>query len=121
MKAKLVVGPDLWRRLGSAFDLADFLTWRATGSTSRSACTLTCKWTYLGHERRWDADYFQSIGLAELCANDFDRIGTTIVDAPRDLAGMDIVFTILANDADCDGFEVDGGCPTFLITPCFSL
>ncbi len=73
--------PEIFGKAEHFFDLTDFLTWRATGSLARSICTVTCKWTYLGHERRWDADYFQSIGLAELCANDFDRIGTAIVDA----------------------------------------
>ena len=37
------------------FDLTDFLTWRATASRARSMCTVTCKWTYLAHEARWDA------------------------------------------------------------------
>lgn len=73
--------PEIFGKAEHFFDLTDFLTWRATGSLARSICTVTCKWTYLGHERRWDAGYFQSIGLAELCANDFDRIGTTVVDA----------------------------------------
>ena len=41
------------------FDLTDFLTWKATGSLARSSCTVTCKWTYLAHERRWDPDYFR--------------------------------------------------------------
>ena len=26
--------PDLWQRAGYIFDLADFLTWKATGTTS---------------------------------------------------------------------------------------
>ena len=42
--------PETWARAGRFFDLADFLTWRATGSLARSECTLTCKWTYLAHE-----------------------------------------------------------------------
>ncbi len=62
-------------------DLADFLTWRATGSLSRSVCTVTCKWTYLAHEKRWNADYFQAIGLGDLAEEDFTRIGTDIVPA----------------------------------------
>ena len=41
---------------------------------------MTCKWTYLAHEKRWDADYFRTIGLEELAENDFARIGSTIVD-----------------------------------------
>ncbi|MBB3609638.1 FGGY-family carbohydrate kinase [Rhizobium sp. BK602] len=69
------------------FDLADYLTWRATGSLSRSVCTVTCKWTYLAHEKRWDAAYFRDIGLAELADEDFARIGTDIVDPGSALGG----------------------------------
>lgn len=62
------------------FDLADWLTWRATGSLARSSCTVTCKWTYLAHEKRWDADFFRSIGLGALANEGFFRIGTEVVD-----------------------------------------
>ncbi|QIP94370.1 D-ribulokinase [Serratia fonticola] len=60
------------------FDLADFLTWRATGDLARSVCTVTCKWTYLAHEKRWDPDYFRTIGLEELADEAFRRIGDRI-------------------------------------------
>ena len=36
--------PEAWARAAHLFDLADFLTWRATGGAARSACTMTCKW-----------------------------------------------------------------------------
>ncbi|PHM31195.1 FGGY-family carbohydrate kinase [Xenorhabdus innexi] len=62
------------------FDLADFLTWKSTSSLSRSTCTVTCKWTYLAHEKRWDADYFRQIGLSELADENFSRIGQNIVE-----------------------------------------
>jgi D-ribulokinase len=67
-------------------DLADFLTWRASGSLARSTCTVTCKWTYLAHEGRWDPSYFRQIGLADLADGGFDRIGTEIVPAGTALA-----------------------------------
>lgn len=73
--------PETFTDAGYFFDLADYLTWRSTGSTDRSICTTTCKWTYLGHERRWDESYFRQIGLAELADERFARIGTNIVDA----------------------------------------
>lgn len=61
------------------FDLPDFLSWRASGSLARSTCTVTCKWTYLAHEGRWDAGYFHEIGLGDLAEAGFARIGTQIV------------------------------------------
>jgi D-ribulokinase len=64
---------------GHFFDLADYLTWRATGSLARSMCTVTCKWNYLAHERRWSAPYFKRIGLEDFVLEDYARIGTEIV------------------------------------------
>ncbi|RCW21076.1 FGGY-family pentulose kinase [Ciceribacter lividus] len=61
--------PDLWASAGLFFDLADFLTWRATGSPARSLCTLTAKWNYLAHEGKgWKPDFFSAIGLDDLVA-----------------------------------------------------
>lgn len=41
--------PQSWARAGMMFDLADFLSWKVTGSFARSQSTITCKWTYLAH------------------------------------------------------------------------
>jgi D-ribulokinase len=60
------------------FDLSDFLTWRATNDDTRSSCTLTCKWTYLGHEGRFDGSFFQQIGLGVLEDESFRRIGSRV-------------------------------------------
>ncbi|WP_414470809.1 FGGY-family carbohydrate kinase [Microvirga sp. M2] len=60
-------------------DLADFLTWKATASLARSTCTVTCKWTYLAHENRWDDGYFRKVGLGALADEGFSRIGTEVV------------------------------------------
>ena len=67
------------------FDLTDYLTWRATGDLARSICTVTCKWTYLAHENRWDKSYFEEIGLSDLAETNFARIGTKIVTAGTSL------------------------------------
>ncbi|WP_410218990.1 FGGY-family carbohydrate kinase [Paracoccus sp. (in: a-proteobacteria)] len=72
--------PEVFAAARHFFDLTDFLTWKATGSLARSTCTVTCKWTYLAHEARWDADYFRSIGLGELADEGFARIGTEVVE-----------------------------------------
>src|SRR6516165_3451291 len=64
---------------GHFFDLADYLSFRASGSLARSTCTVTCKWNYLAHETRWSASYFQRVGLQEFVTDDYRRIGTEIV------------------------------------------
>lgn len=69
---------DTFARAGQFFDLPDYLTWAATGSLARSACTVTCKWTYLAHEETWDASYFEQIGLGVLADEEFARIGQSI-------------------------------------------
>ena len=86
--------PQSWQRIARVFDLTDYLTYRACGSSSRSLCTVGCKWTYqhkssrcnysriicLSHEwsqgaaelpaTGWDSQFFQQIGLGDLsCAN----------------------------------------------------
>jgi FGGY-family pentulose kinase/HAD superfamily hydrolase (TIGR01509 family) len=59
--------PDTWAKAGHCFDLADFLPWKASGSTARSECTLTCKWTYLAHETPgWQADFLARVGVEDL-------------------------------------------------------
>jgi len=78
--------PDCWARTKHFFDLPDYLTYSATGDTTRSLCSTVCKWTYLGHEDgenpdsvgRWDPTYFKSIGLGDLVEEGFARIGTRV-------------------------------------------
>ena len=72
--------PEVFAAAWQFFDLTDFLTWRATGDLSRSTCTVTCKWTYLAHERRWDESYFRTVGLGVLADEAFARIGQNVVD-----------------------------------------
>ncbi len=78
--------PASYARAAKFFDLADYLTWRATGCDARSLCTMVCKWTYLGHEGAggsWDAAYFQAIGLDDLftlgkVSSDIRPMGTNL-------------------------------------------
>ena len=80
--------PEAFAAAWQFFDLADYLGWRATGSLVRSTCTLTCKWTYLAHERRWDESYFRAIGLGVLADEQFARIGTEIVEPGTPIGGL---------------------------------
>lgn len=72
--------PEVFARAAHFMDLADFLTWKASGDLARSTNTVTCKWTYLAHEGRWDASYFHRIGLGMLADEGFARIGARVVD-----------------------------------------
>lgn len=90
------------------FDLTDFLTWKATGSLARSACTVTCKWTYLAHESRWDPTYFRQIGLAELADEGFARIGREVVD-PGTALGQGLTKAAAADLGLLPGTAVGAG------------
>jgi FGGY-family pentulose kinase len=78
--------PDTWKKATHFFDLPDYLVFRATGEDVRSACTTTCKWTYLAHQDSaktgsigtWDDSYFEEVGLADLTDEGYKRIGTQI-------------------------------------------
>lgn len=90
------------------FDLSDFLGWKATGSLERSSCTVTCKWTYLAHERRWAPDYFRAIGLGDLADENFRRIGQEIVE-PGTLLGDGLTETAAAELGLHPGTAVGAG------------
>ena len=56
-----------WLDVGYLFDLADFLTWRATDDATRSLCTLTAKWNYLNDETGgWSPEFLSLVGLSDL-------------------------------------------------------
>jgi D-ribulokinase len=42
-------------------------------------CTVTCKWNFLAHERRWSDSYFECIGLGDLASDNHAKIGNEIV------------------------------------------
>src|SRR5882762_9587464 len=71
--------PSTYNGAGHFFDLADYLSFRATGSTVRSICTLACKWNFLAHERRWSGSYFERIGLGDLASENYAKIGNEVV------------------------------------------
>jgi D-ribulokinase len=100
--------PQSFERAGHFFDLTDFLTWRASGSRRRSVCTLTCKWTYLAHERRWAIDFFNELGLQALAADGFARIGADVVE-PGTPLGAGLTAEAAAAMGLPVGVKVGGG------------
>ncbi len=115
--------PRTWKRTARFFDLPDFLVYRATGNDVRSLCTTVCKWTYLGHEGRWDEAYFRAVGLGDLADEGFARIGTRVrpmgeragtlgEHAARELglrAGIPVGVSII--DAHAGGIGILGAAP----------
>ncbi len=98
--------PASWRRAGLFLDLADYFTYRATGSDVRSLCTTVCKWTYLGHEERWPREYFRAGGLDDLFRGGpggGSRIGSQVRPIGERLGG-------LTAEAACD-LGLDPGIP----------
>ncbi|WRT64772.1 uncharacterized protein IL334_001706 [Kwoniella shivajii] len=73
------------------FDLPDWLTYNATASPARSACSLTCKFSFVppgakmvhecdgGQEEiskdGWSSRFFNKIGLDQMVKDDFDQLG----------------------------------------------
>jgi FGGY-family pentulose kinase len=77
-----------YERASRFLDLPDFLTYRATGNDTRSLCTTVCKWTYLGKEGRFDDSYFAAIGLGDLSADGYARIGKRVRPIAERVGGL---------------------------------
>lgn len=56
--------------------MSDYVSFRATSSRSRSCCTTTCKWTFC---EKWSDSFFEQIGLEDLVAEGYERIGGHVV------------------------------------------
>ncbi|XP_061173528.1 FGGY carbohydrate kinase domain-containing protein-like isoform X2 [Saccostrea echinata] len=73
--------PDSWKKAHHFFDLPDFLTWKATESSTRSLCSLVCKWSYHADNKGiqgWNQDFYRTIGLEDLLQDDAKKIGTKV-------------------------------------------
>ncbi|CAG4988412.1 unnamed protein product [Parnassius apollo] len=80
-----------WAEFGYFFDLPDFLTWKATGSQSRSLCSLVCKWNYecsTDGKKGWNENFLHSIGLGELVEHDYKKIGNQVLMPGEKCGGL---------------------------------
>ncbi|QLQ82436.1 hypothetical protein HG537_0H01980 [Torulaspora globosa] len=71
------------------FDLADYLTFKATNKDTRSFCSTVCKQGLLpigveGSQEGWSREFLTNIGLEELIENDFARIGGSVQTSEGD-------------------------------------
>jgi D-ribulokinase len=100
--------PDTIASAGHLFDLTDFLSFRATGSLTRSLCTATCKFGYLAHEGRWPDAFFDSVGLGFLKRDDYALIGARPAP-PGSPLGRGLTAEAAANMALRAGTPVGAG------------
>ncbi|KAG6448297.1 FGGY carbohydrate kinase domain-containing protein isoform X2 [Manduca sexta] len=83
--------PNKWSEFGYFYDLPDFLTWKATGSMSRSLCSLVCKWNYecsTDGKQGWNLEFLNEIGLEDLAENNFSKIGNTVLSPGEYCGGL---------------------------------
>ena len=62
------------------YDLTDALTHMATNNEKRSYCSVVCKQGFVpvgvdGSTKGWQDDFLKSIGLEDLCEDNFRRLG----------------------------------------------
>lgn len=73
------ISADVFNRC-KFYDLSDFLTFRATGSQTKSLCAAACKQGFLpngveGSTDGWSASFLTAIGLEELTHNNYAKLG----------------------------------------------
>jgi ribulose kinase len=67
------MSPDLFSRC-QFFDLPDYLTYRATGFSTRSCCSLICKCSYVAGTG-WQSEFFNGIGLSDFVESNYKQLG----------------------------------------------
>lgn len=87
------------------YDLADYLTHKATGSEARSFCSTVCKQGFVppgvdGLTTGWLADFLHQVDLPELVAHDFEKLGGVPGRNGQFLSAGDVVGKLTAASAD---------------------
>ncbi|KAJ1550377.1 hypothetical protein HK096_007254, partial [Nowakowskiella sp. JEL0078] len=65
--------PDVYRSAGHFMELPDFLTFKATGSPTRSICSLVCKWTFNPDSKSWDDEFLRMAGFADVVESGYKK------------------------------------------------
>lgn len=81
------------------YDLTDALTHMATGSETRSFCSVICKQGFVpvgvdGSVKGWQEDFLTEIGLKDLCEDNFKRMGGVDTVNGRYLTAGELVGTL---------------------------
>lgn len=87
------------------YDLADYLTHKATGSEARSFCSAVCKQGFvpIGVDKSttgWSKEFLEQVDLPELVANDFAKLGGIPGKNGTFLSAGDVVGKLTAKSAE---------------------
>lgn len=111
--------PQRYQQIWRLFDLADYLVWRASGEDVASVCTLTCKWNYLAHEKRFSHTLLRAVGLEDVT----EKIPATVCDLGEKVGYLqpdvarqwglnsDVVVASGIIDAHAGGLSLNGSQP----------
>lgn len=78
--------PRQYQAAWRLFDLADFLVWKSTNEDAASVCTLTCKWNYLAHEKRFSQSLLDAVGLTDMV----EKIPTRVAEVGERIGNLSI-------------------------------
>ncbi|KAM8710435.1 hypothetical protein ACLKA7_017108 [Drosophila subpalustris] len=70
--------PTTYKGIWRAFDLPDYLTWRATETDTRSLCSVVCKWNYDAAAHCWNEEYLRAADLEELTRDKCSALGSDV-------------------------------------------
>jgi ribulose kinase len=109
-----------WQNIRHLLELPDFLTFKATGCPSRSACSLVCKWGFQINDKTgvWDKQIFIAGGVKPADVDDLlSKCGGLAKDGALDVtfAGFPVGNGLLKSVAEsfgipaCEGIKVGGG------------
>ncbi|KAI5955172.1 hypothetical protein KGF54_001733 [Candida jiufengensis] len=87
------------------YDLADYLVHKATGTETRSYCSVVCKQGFVpigveGSETGWSNDFLMSIDMPELVEDNFRRLGGIPDKNGKYLTAGDMVGKLTAKSAE---------------------
>lgn len=75
--------PKTWKKTRNVYDLADFLSFKATSVKARSVCTLVCKWGWLAEMNDWEEAL-----LRDFCLDDLKSKTEGVVKLPGEKIGQ---------------------------------
>ncbi|KAG7699119.1 hypothetical protein KL930_002094 [Ogataea haglerorum] len=93
------------------YDLADFLTHKATGSETRSFCSTVCKQGYIPegitNRNGWSSEFLNKIDLPELVEDNFRRLGGVNGVNGKFLSAGETVGSLTERSAEQLGLTTD--------------